>query len=388
MSVDRSLLADVRAELAALAPSITFDAVGGTTPELRERVRLVASRRAPITGAQLDEICDSLFGYGPVQRHIDDPTVTDVLVNAPDRVYVERLGRLELTATVFADEEHLHDLIFRIAAAVGRELTLERPYLDARLVDGSRANVVIAPVGGPTLCIRKARRDALPLRGGDPSWVSRGGVSSEAADFLERCVAEHANVLIAGPTGSGKTTLLRALAERIPADERVVVIEDTLELAVVHPHVVRLECVPPREAHAGVRVADLVENALRMRPDRIIVGEIRTPREAYAALEALSTGHPGSATTVHGADAIEALARLELLLLRADSSLPIDAAGAHVRRAFDVIVTVSRAEDGRRRVRSIEAVTESRPIPLFALRAGSLRRIREIEPAAVFRRSA
>jgi pilus assembly protein CpaF len=378
MTVDRSLLAEVRAALAASSPSIKFEAAAGTTPELRERVRLVASRRGPIDEAQLDELCDSLFGYGPLQRYIDDPTVTDVLVNAADRVYVERRGRLELTTTVFSDKDQLDDLIFRIAAAVGRELTLERPYLDARLSDGSRANVVIAPVGGPTLCIRKARREALPLRRGDPSWASTGGVSAQAADFLELCMVRRANLLIAGATGSGKSTLLRALAECIPVEERVVVIEDTLELTLEHPHVVRLECVPPREAHTGVRVADLVENALRMRPDRIVVGEIRTPREAYAALEALSTGHPGSATTVHGADAGEALARLELLLLRADSSLPIEAARAHVRRAFDVIVTVSRAEDGRRRIQSIDAVTEHGPTALFEFQGESLRRLPQL----------
>jgi pilus assembly protein CpaF len=374
MTVDPVLIAHVRAELAASAHAARFDAASGKSPEVRARVRLVAGHRQPVDEAQLDELCAALFGYGPLQRFIDDSSVSDILVNGPDRVYVERRGRLELTTACFRDSAQLDDLIFGIAAAAGRELTLERPYLDARLSDGSRANAVIAPVGGPTLCIRKARREALPLRG-HPSWVASGSLSAEAAEFLEMCIDRAANLLIAGPTGSGKSTLLRALADRIPAEERVIVIEDTIELLLTHPHVVRLECVPPRETHVGVRVADLVDNALRMRPDRIIVGEIRTPREASAALEALATGHPGSATTVHGADAVEALARLELLLLRADSALPIDAARGHVRRAFDIIVTVARAEEGRRLVRAIDAVTERGPVPLFERAGGALHAI-------------
>ncbi len=373
MTVDRSLLASVRAELVATCEPALL-AGGRVRGELRERVRVLAARRARLDRHDLDALCDALFGYGPLQPLIDDPAVNDVLVNSPADVYVERRGALERVDVAFADESELVDLIHRIAGAVGRELTLERPFLDARLVDGSRANVVIAPVGGPSLCIRKVRRERLPLRG-SASWVSCGGLSDEAAEFLERCVTRRANVLVTGATGSGKTTLLRALAECIPHDERVVVVEDTTELMLTHPHVVRLECVPPREGHAGIRVADLVENALRMRPDRLIVGEIRTPREAYAALEALATGHPGSATTIHGADASEALDRIELLLLRAETALPVEAARAHVGRAFDAIVTVARAGDGRRRVEAIDIVTIAGPRPLFVRAAEVLRRL-------------
>lgn len=374
MTLDRRLLAAVRAELAASYQPSVLAVDGRAREELRERVRVIAARRGRVDERGLDALCAALFGYGPLQPLIDDPAVTDVLVNSAREVYVERRGRLERSTVAFAHDDELIDLVHRIAAAVGRELTLERPYLDARLADGSRANVVIAPVGGPTLCIRKVRRERMPLRG-EGSWVSTGGLSDEAAVFLERCVVGRANLLIAGATGSGKTTLLRALAESVPPDERLVVVEDTVELVLAHPHVIRLECVPPREGHAGVRVAELVENALRMRPDRLIVGEIRTPREAYAALEALATGHPGSATTVHGADAREALDRLELLLLRADGALPLAAARAHVRRAFDAVVTVARASGGRREVVSIEAVGEHRPVALFSGAGATSRRV-------------
>ncbi len=364
---DRALVSRVRADLAASPDDIVLAPDAPRRAEVRERVRAVASRYARIDDTALDALCAKLFGYGPLQPLIDDPLVTDVLVNGPSEIFVEREGRLVRTDARFDDAAELMDLIFRVAAAVGRELTLDRPCLDARLSDGSRANVVIAPIGGPALCVRKVRRTPLPLRGVGPSWVANGGMSDELAAFLQRCVTDRRNVLVAGATGSGKSTLLRALAECIPPDERVVVVEDTVELVLSHPHVVRLECVPPREGHAGIRVAELVENALRMRPDRIIVGEIRTPRDAYAALEALSTGHPGSATTIHGADADEGLARLELLLLRADAALPLAAARAHVRRAFAVVVTVGRGADGRR---TVDAVHRLRGDALQAIFAG------------------
>ncbi|HKW79216.1 MAG TPA: ATPase, T2SS/T4P/T4SS family, partial [Candidatus Limnocylindria bacterium] len=360
MSVDPLLLGVVRAELAGSREPLGLAQEPSRALEARERVRIAAARHARLDAALLDALCASLFGYGPLQPYMDDPAVTDILINGPAEVFIERHGRLERVPARFTDANELADLGFRIASAVGRELTLDHPYLDARLADGSRANVVIAPVGGPTVCIRKVRRESLPLA----TWVERGGLDLAAASFLERVVAARLNVLVAGATGSGKSTLLRALAELVPPDERIVVVEDTAELALGHPHVVRLECVPPRDAHAGVRVAELVENALRMRPDRLIVGEIRTPRDAYAALEALAAGHQGSATTIHGADAAEALARLELLLLRADAAIPLDAARAHVRRAFDIVVALRRERDGSRIVTAISAVTAQDPVAL------------------------
>ncbi|TMD60319.1 MAG: CpaF family protein [Chloroflexi bacterium] len=369
MNVDPLLLALVRAELVGARQHLALQQDASRTAEARERVRIAASRHARVDAGLLDALCASLFGYGPLQPFMDDPAVTDILVNGPADVFVERHGRLERVEARFVDANELADLGFRIAAAVGRELTIDHPYLDARLADGSRANVVIAPVGGPTLCIRKVRRDVLPLE----AWVERGALDAAAASFLARAMTARLNLLLVGATGSGKSTLLRALAELIPGDERIVVVEDTAELALRHPHVVRLECVPPRESHPGVRVAELVENALRMRPDRLIVGEIRTPREAYAALEALATGHPGSATTLHGADAAEALARLELLLLRADGAIPFAAARGHVRRAFDLIVALRR-EQGRRVVTAISIVAEE-PVDLFRRQGGALRRM-------------
>jgi pilus assembly protein CpaF len=220
--------------------------------------------------------------------------------------------------------------------------------------DGSRANAVVAPVGGPTLSIRKFRSLSIPLDGPPPSWVATSGLPPACAAWLEGRVRGRADILVSGATGSGKSTLLRSLAAAIPAEERLVVIEDTNELVLPHPHVVHLECVPGRDG-ASVGVADLVANALRMRPDRIIVGEVRTPREASALLEALTTGHEGSLTSIHAGSASDALARLELLLARA-GELSADAVRRYVARAVDVIVHLARERDGRRVVREIAAV--------------------------------
>jgi pilus assembly protein CpaF len=319
---------------------------------LRERVRSVAGTSVDERGA--DALCADLFGFGPLQPFLDDDDVTDVLVNGTDAIFVERRGRVVRTDARFRDEQELADLVYRIAASVGRELTIERPFVDARMRDGSRANAVVAPVGGPTLSIRKFRSLWIPLRGGPPSWALDSGMPDACADLLERCVRSRADVLVSGPTGSGKSTLLRSLAAAIPEDERLIVIEDTNELVLPHPHVVHLECVPGRDG-ASVGVADLVANALRMRPDRIIVGEVRTPREASALLEALSTGHEGSLTSIHGGSASDALARLELLLARA-GELSADAIRRHVLRCIDVIVHLARDRDGRRAIREIAAV--------------------------------
>jgi len=312
---------------------------------IRERVRTVAG--ALLSEAELERLCADLFGFGCLQPLLDDPRVTDVLVNAPDRIFVERDGRLERVALAFRDAAELSDLVYRIAASVGRELTIEHPFVDARMRDGSRANAVIEPVGGPCLSIRKFRPLSIPLAG-SASWVAAAALSDEAAALLVDAVRRRRNLLVSGATGSGKSTLLRSLAAAIPADERIVVIEDTNELVLPHHHAVHLECVPSRDG--GVGVADLVVNALRMRPDRIIVGEVRSPRDASALLEALSTGHAGSLTTLHAGSANDALGRLELLLARAGELAP-SAITKHVARAIDVIVHVERTTDGRRRVR-------------------------------------
>ncbi|MDQ2951553.1 MAG: Flp pilus assembly complex ATPase component TadA [Chloroflexota bacterium] len=304
---------------------------------LHERVRHAA--QADLSDEEVEQLAAELFGFGVLQRLLDDPSVTDVLVNSADEIYVERVGVLQRVDARFDSAAQVSELAHRIAAGVGRELTLERPFVDARMRDGSRANAVIAPVGGPTLAIRKFSRLSLPLRGTAPSWVADGALSFAAADLLAYAVRAHANVLIVGATGAGKSTLLRSLAAEIPAHERIVVIEDTNELVLPHPHVVHLEGQAGRESPIGI--ADLVANALRMRPDRIIVGEVRTPREATALLDALTTGHDGSITTAHAGSAAGAVDRLELLLARAGEAAP-GAIRRHVLSAFDVIVHVTR----------------------------------------------
>jgi len=371
--IDPSLVARVRAEVASgLDPSVMLTLYAEPTRRrtLRERVR--ATVVGELSEDQLEALCAELFGFGPVQPLLDDDGVTDVLVNGPKQVFVERDGRLEHVDVVFRDAAAVSELAHRIAAGVGRELTIERPYVDARMRDGSRANAVIAPVGGPTISIRKFTRVSLALRGPAPSWEASNGLASEAAELLARVVVARGNVLVAGSTGAGKSTFLRSLAGEIPEEERLVVIEDTNELVLPHDHVVHLECVPGRDG--GIGVADLVVNALRMRPDRIIVGEVRSPREASALLEAISTGHEGSLTTLHAGSTLGALDRLELLLARSGDVAP-DAISRFVSRAFDVVVQVARAKNGARLVREIAAVENAGPVVVWRFGESSIRQL-------------
>jgi pilus assembly protein CpaF len=363
---DPAVVSRVRAEVAAgIDPAGLLAAYAEPARRalLRERVRVAA--RVPVAESELDAICAELFGFGPLQPLLDDPEVTDVLVNGPSDIFCERSGRLERADLAFRGSDDVAELAHRIAASVGRELTLEHPFVDARMRDGSRANAVIAPIGGPSLSIRKFNRLSVPLRGPAPSWVA-SGLHDDAAALLEACVRERASILVSGTTGSGKSTLLRSLAVAIPDDERLVVIEDTNELVLPHPHVVHLECVPARDG-SGIGIADLVANALRMRPDRILVGEVRTPREASALLEALSTGHDGSLTTIHAGSAMGAVDRLALLLARA-GELGAAAIGRHIAQGIDVLVHVIRDRSGRRSVREIAAMEESGVVGLW--RAG------------------
>jgi len=327
---------------------------------LRDRIRdAVAQRQLTPSADLVDSLFDEIVGLGPLQPLMADDEISDVLVNRFDEIYVERRGRLEFVPSTFRDEAQLEQVIQKIVALVGREINIDKPLVDARMVDGSRANAVYAPVGGPTLCIRKFNRVRLGLLPTDrdpgaASWVSVGGLSVQIGAFLEAMAVARANILIAGATGSGKSTLLRSIVSAFPDEERVITIEDTAELELDNPHWVKLECVHSREL-AGkttqerrLDVADLVQNALRMRPDRLIIGEIRHSKEAYYVLEALNTGHDGSATTIHASSCSDALARLELLISRDFAQLSPVEIRRYIARVFDLVIFVSRLRDGRR----------------------------------------
>lgn len=331
---------------------------------LRDRIQDAIVQRGLIPTAEMvDSLFDEIVGLGPLQPLMADPSITDILVNRFDEIYVERQGRLEFMPTRFRDQAQLEQVIQKIVALVGREINIDKPLVDARMVDGSRANAVYAPVGGPTLCIRKFNRVRLSLlpdeSGQRPSWVSAGGMSTPMAGFLEAMAVARANIMIAGATGSGKSTLLRSIVSAFPDEERIITIEDTAELELDNSHWVKLECVHSREL-AGkttqerrLDVADLVQNALRMRPDRLIIGEIRHSKEAYYVLEALNTGHDGSATTIHASSCADALSRLELLISRDFAQLSPKEIRRYIARVFDIVVFVSRLRNGRRCVSEI-----------------------------------
>ena len=330
----------------------------GHWPEdrLRKELRGLASRllaQAPEMLNQVererlaDEVIDEAFGLGPLEGLLSDPTITDILVNGPKSVYVERRGRLEETPIVFADEHHLMQIIQRIAAKVGRRVDEQSPMVDARLPDGSRVNAVIQPLAleGPMLSIRR-----FGVRLGIEELLAEGSIPAEAMAFLQATVEARISVLVSGGAGSGKTTLLNALSRSIPNDERLVSIEDAAELCLQQKHVVRLETRPPNMEGAGeVKLRDLVKNSLRMRPDRIIIGEVRGA-EALDMLQAMNTGHEGSLTTIHANDARDALARLEMMVMMAGFELPISVIRQYIRSAITVVVHLSRLKGGKRRM--------------------------------------
>ena len=373
---DDDLVRSVRARLTLeLDPAVAnpFSTVPGRRELIRDAIRRVLDDLGNPPGEhherQVDDLYDELVGLGPLQPLMADADITDILVNRHDEVYVERRGRLELTGAHFRDQAHLEHVIARIVALVGREISVDKPLVDARMVDGSRANAVYAPVGGPTLCIRKFNRLRLsllpdPARPGD-DWVSRGGMSEAMARYLHSMARARATILVAGATGAGKSTLLRSVVDALPPEERIVTIEDTAELELENPHWVRLECVHQHELagqDTSVRrldVADLVQNALRMRPDRLIIGEIRNSREAYHTLEALNTGHDGSATTIHASSAGDALSRLELLVGRSFGQLTPREIRGYIARVIDVVAVVARLSSGQRCVMEISELAGS-----------------------------
>src|SRR6187455_406554 len=300
------------------------------------------------------EILDDILGYGPLERLLADDSITEVMCNGPDDVWIERGGKLYETTVRFSDDSHLRRIINRMVAQIGRRIDESSPMVDARLPDGSRVNAIIAPLSlsGPLLTIRKFSRKRLGLQ----DMVNIGSLSEESVDFLRRCIMAQLNVLISGGTGSGKTTLLNALSSSIPDNERIVTIEDAAELQLNQRHVLRLESRPPNiEGEGAIPIRDLVRNSLRMRPDRIIVGECRGA-EALDMLQAMNTGHDGSLSTVHANAPRDALARIETMVLMAGYDLPVRAIRQQVSSALDLIVHIERMEDGSRRCTAVTEV--------------------------------
>ncbi|HSD78542.1 MAG TPA: CpaF family protein [Solirubrobacteraceae bacterium] len=329
---------------------------------LRERVRSeVRARLADERGIAMadrerlvEEITDDTLGHGPIEKLLADDSISEIMVNGPRDVWIERRGRLYETDVRFADDAHLRRIITKIAGQVGRRVDEASPMLDARLPDGSRVNAVLPPLSlsGPLLTIRKFSRQRFDLDG----MVRVGTLTREATELLEAALRAELNVLVSGGTGSGKTTLLNAMSTAIPDDERIVTIEDAAELRLNQRHVLRLESRPANiEGEGQIPIRELVRNALRMRPDRIIVGEVRGA-EALDMLQAMNTGHDGSLSTVHANAPRDALARLETMVLMAGYDLPVRAIRQQVASALDLIVHLERLTDGSRRVTAITEV--------------------------------
>ena len=327
--------------------------------QLQEQLKVILSReKVPLSGtdrAQLvQDVTDDVLGYGPIDGLLNDPEVTEVMVNGPNRVYVERGGKITLTPSSFVDEGHLRRIIEKIVAQIGRRVDESTPMVDARLPDGSRVNAIISPlaIGGPFLTIRKFSKDPYTVE----DLINFGSFSRSVAKFLEACVKGRLNIIVSGGTGTGKTTALNVLSSFIPEDERIVTVEDAKELQLHQDHVLPLESRPPNiEGKGEVRIRDLVRNALRMRPDRIVVGECRGG-EALDMLQAMNTGHDGSLTTVHANTPRDTLSRIETMVLMAGMDLPVRAIREQMASAIDVIVQLTRLRDGTRRVTHVSEV--------------------------------
>src|SRR5688500_7719125 len=320
---------------------------------------LLSQEETPLSTVEreklIHEVRHELFGLGPLEQLLADTTISDILVNSPYNIYIERGGKLERTNVEFKDNEHLMRVIERIVSSVGRRIDESSPMVDARLTDGSRVSAIIPPLSldGPVLSIR--RFGAEPLR--MDKLIGKQALTPDMARMFEMCVQARLNVLISGGTGAGKTTLLNALSAFIPADERIVTIEDSAELQMQQPHVVRLETRPPNiEGKGEVAQRDLVKNALRMRPDRIVIGEVRGG-EAIDMLQAMNTGHDGSLTTIHANTPRDALARLETMIQMTGMRLSDRAMRQQVASAINLVVQVARLSDGSRRVTSISEIT-------------------------------
>jgi pilus assembly protein CpaF len=337
--------------------TLTPEQVHAEVSRLAETV--LAQEAMPLSVSERDRLVNDvqheLFGLGPLEPLLKDPTISDILVNSHDTIYIERRGKIEATTVRFKDDEHLMRVIERIVSSVGRRIDESSPMVDARLQDGSRVNAIIPPlsIDGPVLSIRRFGSDPLRMS----SLIDNKALTKDIADMLQMVVHARLNVLISGGTGAGKTTLLNALSAFIPENERIVTIEDSAELQLQQPHVVRLETRPPNiEGRGEVTQRDLVRNALRMRPDRIVIGEVRGG-EAIDMLQAMNTGHDGSLTTVHANTPRDALARLETMIQMTGMRLSDRAMRQQVASALNLVVQVARLSDGSRRVTSISEIT-------------------------------
>jgi pilus assembly protein CpaF len=300
------------------------------------------------------DILDELTGFGPIQSLLDDEDVSEVMVNGPKKVFIEKKGRLTKSAVTFDDDDHVLRVIDRIILPLGRRVDADTPNVDALLPDGSRVNAVIRPVSidGPSITIRKFRKDKLSIQ----QLIDYGSLTPHMAEFIRACVLAHLNIVISGGTGSGKTTLLNVLSSFIPEEERIITIEDAAELQLQQDHVLRMETkVPNVDGRGAVSIRDLVRNSLRMRPDRIVVGECRGG-EALDMLQAMNTGHDGSLTTLHANSPRDAISRMETMVLMAGMDLPLKVVRQQISSAVDLIVQQTRLKDGSRKVTAITEV--------------------------------
>jgi len=363
---ERSEYQQVKADLhRKILDRLDLEKLGRTTGDAaREEVLIlirnsVNSEAFPLSFAERErlsrEILDEIFGLGPLEPLLKDPTVSDILVNRFDRVYVERAGKLEITGLSFKDNQHLMQIIDRIVSRIGRRVDESSPMVDARLQDGSRVNAIIPPLAldGPCLSIRRFGRDPITAR----NMLDNKTLTEPMLELLSAIVKGRLNLLISGGTGAGKTTLLNVLSGYIPNSERIVTIEDAAELQLKQEHVVRLETRPPNiEGKGAVRMRQLVINSLRMRPDRIVVGEVRG-EEAFDMLQAMNTGHDGSLTTVHANSPRDALNRVENMVSMANLSIPERAVRQQVSNAINAVVQIARLSDGSRKVLTISEIT-------------------------------
>jgi pilus assembly protein CpaF len=363
-------------------------------PELKKVVDKVLREdfdSMPLNATEKDrlysEILDEVLGFGPLEPLLQDPTVSDVLVNTYKQVYVERFGKLETTDVRFKDDAHLRRIIDKIMSAVGRRIDESSPMVDARLLDGSRVNAIIPPLAldGPILSIRRFSVDPLELE----DLIEFKTLTPEIGELLQGIVKSRLNVLISGGTGSGKTTLLNVLSRFVPAQERIVTIEDSAELQLKQRHVVRLETRPPNiEGKGEITQRDLVINSLRMRPDRIIVGEVRG-KEAFDMLQAMNTGHDGSSTTIHANSPRDALMRLETMVAMANFDIPSEFVRRYIGSAINAVIHLARLTDGSRKVTSLQEITgmEGNTITtqeIFAFHQRGIDRERKVRGRFVF----